>query len=555
MVLNTERNYSDQAESLSNPSDTSAKRPVFLREATGLVRALGFRDHFFMSQGMVLLINGFVATVLFAPYFFPGANLYVAFALGGIPPFCMAYVYGKLSAGMPRSGGDYVWSARITGPLYATIQMIFILSGLIYFNAFNIWQMFFVALGAGFFGVGASPAVQSTFLTQLGIQLTQVTWGLPLSMVMMGVILLVAFLGIRVYQKFCLVAVPIYFVITLVFCVGILMINPSSVQPTFDSAMRFAGYNITYNSVLAQTTAGGFPATSFNWTNTLLAAVPWGFLTYVLFNFSSYSAGETKNVKTSIYNAYLLSVIVTMVALEVMTWIVYSVFSTGFINSLAYVAGATPSAFPVSPFPNFLLALSNPAAGALVAIGLFVGWMINSTGIIIYSSRMLFAASMDRVLPSRLGDVDDRFHIPWVATLVMGVICGIYLWFYWAYGAIAAILNASITVPIGLALPLYAAFLFPIVKPNLYKRLFGSMKGAATLSTAGFVGGTGFAIYVFSETSPLVSGAFLGASIYLAYEVVLVLLLASAGIYLLGRRRMKNAGIDPSLIFSEIPPE
>ena len=70
----------------------SGKRPVFLRDATGLVRELGFRDHFLMSQGMVLLINGFVTTVLFAPYFFPGANLYVDFAVGGIPPFCMAYV-------------------------------------------------------------------------------------------------------------------------------------------------------------------------------------------------------------------------------------------------------------------------------------------------------------------------------------------------------------------------------------------------------------------------------------------------------------------------------
>jgi len=49
--------------------------------------------------------------------------------------------------------------------------------------------------------------------------------------------------------------------------------------------------------------------------------------------------------------------------------------------------------------------------------------------------------------------------------------------------------------------------------------------------------------------------AFLGASIYLAYEAVVGLGLVAVGIYLLGRRRMKNAGVDPSLIFSEIPPE
>jgi hypothetical protein len=142
-----------------------------------------------------------------------------------------------------------------------------------------------------------------------------------------------------------------------------------------------------------------------------------------------------------------------------------------------------------------------------------------------------------------------------VATLTIVILSAIYLYFYWAYGAIAAILNASTSVPIGLALPLYAAFLFPIIKPDLYKRLFGSMGGAAMLSTAGFVGGTGFAIYAFSETSPLVSGAFLGASIYLAYEVVGVLVLIGVGIYLLALHRMKSVGVDPRLIFTEIPPE
>jgi len=529
------------------------KHPVFVREATGLVRALGFRDHLLISQGIVLLINGFVTTVLLAPYFFPGANLYVDFALGGIPPFCMAYVYGKLSGGMPRSGGDYVWSARIVGPLYATIQMVFILSGLIFYNVFNIWDTFTIGLGPGFFGVGA--AIQSSYLTQLGINLSSVAWGLPLSFVVLAIIMLIAIFGVRAYAVFCLITVPTYLAIVAIFCVSTLMINPSSIQPAFDSAMHFAGYNITYSSVLSQTTAGGFSATSFNWGNTLLAAMPWGFLTYVGFNWSSYSAGETKNYKTTIYNAFMISVIITFIVLELMTWIVYSSFTTGFINSVAYVAGSNPSAFPVAPYPNFLLALVNPTAGAIVAVGLALGWIINSCGIVTFASRMLFAASMDRVLPSRLADVSDRFHVPHVATLTIVGLSAIYLYFYWAYGAIAAILNASTSVPIGLALPLYAAFLFPIIKPDLYKRLFGSMKGAALLSTAGFVGGTGFAIYVLSETFPLMGGAFLGASIYLAYEAVVGLGLAAVGIYLLGRRRMKNAGVDPSLIFSEIPPE
>jgi amino acid transporter len=71
----------------------------------------------------------------------------------------MAYVYGKLSAGIARSGGDYVWSSRIVGPIYATIQMVFIVISLVYFNVFNIWQMFTVAVGPTLFGVVRHRAI------------------------------------------------------------------------------------------------------------------------------------------------------------------------------------------------------------------------------------------------------------------------------------------------------------------------------------------------------------------------------------------------------------
>jgi len=142
-----------------------------------------------------------------------------------------------------------------------------------------------------------------------------------------------------------------------------------------------------------------------------------------------------------------------------------------------------------------------------------------------------------------------------VAIVLVWILTAIYLTLYWNFGAIASILNSSIFVPIGLLLPLFAAGVFPILKPDLYKRLFGSMKGAATLSITGFVGAIGFAIYIVSEITPIVSGTFLGASLDLAYEGVVALALLGVGIYLLGRRRMKNAGVDPSKIFAEIPPE
>lgn len=51
----------------------SASKPVFVRDATGLVRELGFLDQFVLSQAIIVTMNGFVLTALFAPYFFEAA--------------------------------------------------------------------------------------------------------------------------------------------------------------------------------------------------------------------------------------------------------------------------------------------------------------------------------------------------------------------------------------------------------------------------------------------------------------------------------------------------
>jgi APA family basic amino acid/polyamine antiporter len=527
---------------------------VFTRDATGFVKELGFADHFLISQGIVLIINGFVATVLFAPYFFPGANLYIDFALGGVPAICMAYVYGKLSAGIARSGGDYVWSTRILGPIYGLVQMIFIVVSLVYFNVFNIWQMFTVAVGPTLFGIGA--ATRSTSTIHAGVTLSSPGWGYPLSLIVLIAIVVIGLLGIRAYAWFARIAVPFYLITTAIFAVTLILLSTPSVQSSFDSAMRFAGSNATYSGVISGATSSGFSPTSFNLTSSLEAAIPWGFLTYVGFNWSSYSAGETKGAKTyTIARAFAISVGMTLVILEILTYLVYSRFGAPFVNSLSYMASTHGSLFPVLPFPNFILTLANPAAGAIIGIALFIGWMINSTGLVVFSSRMLFAASFDRVLPKSFSNVNERFRTPHWAVILMGVLSAIYLTIYWFGGAIATILNTSIVLPIGLALPLFAAFLLPIVKPGLYKRAYQTMKGAAALSAAGLVGAAAFAIYAISETTPLVSGTFLGANLVLAYEVVVILVVIAVIIYFAGRYRMKNAGVDPKMIFSEIPPE
>ena len=56
------------------------------------------------------------------------------------------------------------------------------------------------------------------------------------------------------------------------------------------------------------------------------------------------------------------------------------------------------------------------------------------------------------------------------------------------------------------------------------------------------IGALAFGFYGFAETSPLISGTYLGANLYLAYEVLLALLVIAVVIYLLDRYRMTDSG-------------
>ncbi|MGO9645010.1 MAG: hypothetical protein ACLPY5_09715 [Candidatus Bathyarchaeia archaeon] len=52
---------------------SGSEKKVFAREATGLIRRLGFLDQFIISISIINVTGGFIFTMIAAPYFFPGA--------------------------------------------------------------------------------------------------------------------------------------------------------------------------------------------------------------------------------------------------------------------------------------------------------------------------------------------------------------------------------------------------------------------------------------------------------------------------------------------------
>jgi basic amino acid/polyamine antiporter, APA family len=525
-------------------------KTVFVRDATGLVRDFRFRDLFFISSAIIVVLNGFVYTALFAPGYFPGAYLPLVFLIGSIPAWAMAYVYGKVSSGIPRSGGDYVWSTRILGPFFGSIQFMFLFFFAITSVGAPIAVSFSLALSQWAFGLGVSTGVHGFFT--LASNLASPGYGYPLSLFILLLVTLVGFLGVRWIGRIFGFAMGFYYVVSAFFIVVLLATAASTIPSTFNHAMNVAGVNLTYSSVIQQ---GAKVGSSFNLNNTILAAIPEGFTTFLGFNFIVYVAGETRNTKASMTKALWLAVAITTVLLLVMCILYYNDFGSNFVNSISYLAVSNPSLMPVLPTSTLLLSFSSPITGTFLNWALAIGWCVGSIGWMITISRMVFAASFDRMFPARFSKVSDRFHSPYWAVGLIGVLAALYITIYWNIGVVAILLNTSVAYPIGLMMPLIATLLFPILRRDLYVRVFGSMQGAKAMIVASAIGVASFAFYIFAVTTPLVSGVYLGASLDIAWEAVLVLAIVGVGMYSWSRYNARRLNVDLKNIYSEIPPE
>lgn len=523
---------------------------TFVRQSTGLVRSLGFFDQFIISQSIIIFLNSFVLTSLYAPIFFPGADLVVVFALGSIPAFAMAAVYSIMSAAIPRSGGDYVWSTRILGPFYGSVQFVFVLvTAVIGGLAYPTYYAVSIALSQFAFSLGATTNNTSLINDASNFSEPNIAFAISLAIIAIGTI--VALLGLRVFASFQKIATVLFLVVAAGFLILLLAIKPSSIPGLVNNAFSVAGSNVTYSGIIQQ--AGS--SSGFNWTNTLLASIPWGFLAFTGFNYGSYLSGETRNAKSSITRALFLSVIVATLLMVLMSALSYNDFGIQFLNSVSYVEANNGGSLPTLLTTSLLVSLTSPAVAVFIGIGLFVGFVVVSVSYLVTISRLLFAASFDRLLPARISDVNDRLHSPIYAVSILSALWVIVTAVLWYGGFISTLLNTSLIAPIGYTLPLISTLVFYWRKRDLFNKTVSTVAKPATLVLSSVVGIVAFLFYIFAETFPIVSGTFLGASLSLAYELVIVFLAVGTVIYFVARLRLRGFGDELSRIYAEVPPE
>jgi basic amino acid/polyamine antiporter, APA family len=532
---------------VSYPRD---ERTLFARKATGLVKGWSVRDAFIYSAFSINLITLGLFIFSYA-VFVPNGSLMWAIILSGAYLVFQAITYASLIAAMPRAGGDYVWISRTLGGgigfVLAACGWWFILWHWvpIYANILNVEV--FVPL----FAILGWDGAVSFFLEAKGLFWASVITALLAS----GFIAL----GIRAYariQKFCFYGG----LVGLAFMFILLLVNSKA---DFVSALNSQSGEVlgtsgdVYQGTLAQDpgTSGVGDFGAFKGTFLL---IPFLLFFNLWSNWGATLYGEVRGASDFRKNIYAMggALIATTIAAVIMLLLFAKTFGWDFYNASnnGYWSGEGP--LGVFPYPGLLTAfLMDGAVWQFILVGLLSLWFFGWVGTVFLSStRVVFAAAFDRVLPEAAAKV-TRSGVPIVAIMLM-LIPSIPIAYFYAYNSdfFSWTLAATQVIAITFAGSAIAAMIFPWRRPDIYNAspiTRYKVAGLPLISVAAFAFLVilGFALYEwFSNDLYAVNGR--DTLLYMGSLYVLAI-----AIYVGSRIYRRNQGIDMRMVHSEIPVE
>jgi basic amino acid/polyamine antiporter, APA family len=534
------------------------ERPtLFLRKATGLVRGWSVRD----SLIYACLATNFVTLGLyeftFAGPAFPKGQLITATIIGGIWVSFLVVAYTGLVVTIPRAGGDYVWQTRILtsgiGFVMAVTGWWFILWlwAPIYGNilAVQLFQPIWATLkwtwptgGAAWFGTH-----NGVFIVTL------------ITIAVAGLLVSIGMAGYAKVQRWCFIGGLVGFAVVVI----LLLINSKADfiaafnregQHLFGVSNAYAATNHAAAKAGYSTSSLGFgplgptmllvPALMFfllwpNWGTTLYGEVR--------------GASDFRRVFTGMFAGLWLTVLFTVITLL----LINKTFGWDFYqNANALDYNLTPQ-FGIWPYP-FMFAgwLVNNAAFQVVLLLVLSLWFFGWVGTLFLSStRVIFAAAFDRVLPDRAAEVSERRRVPLYSLLLM-LLPAVGLAALYAYNSSfhTYTLDATLVIAVTYLFSAIAVVILPLRKPDLWYASPASkikLFGVPIVPVAGVVT---IALLVFCLIEWLSNNLYFvnyrSSLIYMGANYVLAIV-----IFVVARIVRNRQGIDLSLINKEIPVE
>jgi amino acid transporter len=577
----------------------SSKPGLFAREATGLVREIGF------TLGVIIILSHVIglgwqkrAFQFTGPKPLPNdlmplglPAIFWAFLVGGIIVVISGYAAGYVAAAMPRSGGGYVTISRIIHPFVGYM------SG---------WMMFLAeAFSYGLIGVAVFEGIGIFF--NIALAPTTIAWASDTTVLLIAGLLIVwifailALLGTKLYGRLLEAMFFIPAIITVLFfamwIAGIL--NPNALVNGVSAAMSNSTTTVLPSTIMQKAVASGMtdPTNVVGFADAFSYALAGSFWAYMGWYATTFLAGEVKEANKKLPKVLLTSGLIIMIvylaasSLSSIATMVVPIDSAGhtfitdaaghqwsFFQAYGWLSyGPTAAKAAATTIPNFQSAWSTGVA-ALISRGLNLDWLAIVIAIgavfwvandippfLLVASRTFFAMSFDRMMPEKFAYVSERWHAPvWaiIATAVagtLGVFAEVESYGTTSYFAFAGVVGTDLMDATFLTMFCLSCMLLPLERKEIYDRA-AVKHSIGTVVLIGFLAtlGSAFCLLMFVKESPwlfapITSGAsqadmssFIGFFACALFGLLL---------YLYYMYRNTTRGVDMRTLYISIPPE
>jgi amino acid transporter len=544
---------------------------LFVRKATGMVRSWSVMDAFIYAFFSINLVT--LGLYSFSQMYYFEGGMINALIVSAVFIFFEVIVYASLIAVMPRSGGDYVWQSRILG---GAVGFILAVTG---------WW-FILWLWVPLYGDMFRHIVLVPILGILGAQGTALWFAgtqdgaFTASLITLVIVSVFIALGMKTYariQKFSFYGGMVGLALVLIlFLTG----SNAAFKAGLDAnaTALFGAQSGVYDATaeLGAAAGGITPLAGGGLGLAVFLVLPYMVFFNLWPNWGATLYGEVRGATDFKRNVSgmgwalgattLLGIVLLYSIGKTVGWDFYVQAGAAWWNHAWFGADV---ALPVWPYPALLAAfLTTNKLVQFLVVGLMSLWWFGWCGTVFLSStRVIFAAAFDRLLPEKVAEVNERTGTPIYALLLMVVpsILVAYLFSYNIANFASLTLCSTLVIAVTYLGTTISAIILPYTKPDLYNAspiAKYKVLGLPLITVAGVIFG-GFLVFLLYQWildpnalygigySINEAGYKNGSSlIYMGTMYVL-----AAVIYFGFKSARKRQGIDLDKVHAEIPAE
>jgi amino acid transporter len=335
--------------------------------------------------------------------------------------------------------------------------------------------------------------------------------------------------------------------------------GPSGMKSAWDGFVATQGSGIKYDEIIPKATELGYPGpgTGFDLSATLLM-LPWVFFVVGFGVGPAQISGEVKGAGRSMWYALFGSILFNGLALAAVVWLVTSGLGNQWVSSLGFLA--TNHADQLGGVPAGINALGSLLGGNIVIsliifLG-FVAWSLNGTPASeLQATRYMLAASLDRMVPSALGEVDEKSNSPRNAIILCTIAGEISILALIAIPQ-ASLLGALMAQIIAYIIVAIAGIVFPYRMKDVWQSSSGrTIAGIPSIALAGVAAVVvlGGQLFLFVTNNDI--NSFFGVTRDISLVVAAIVIGSGVVWYLVAWWYNRNRGIDTNMVYRAIPPD